>query len=163
MIASRAQDLVFYGKTVCGKTHLAIGLGMKTIDMGLGVRFHQTAELVPPAGQGQTRRHPRDDAQGHRPGRPDYTGRVRLRALRHRRGGACPDQIIAGSYERRSIIFTTNIESGKWGTVFADDKLAAAIIDRIVHHGRSFEFTGQSRRAGEALMFGRNAAGQPRK
>lgn len=126
---------MFYGKTVCGKTHLAIGLGMKTIDMGLGVRFHQTAELVPPAGQGQTRRHPRDDAQGHRPGRPDHTGRVRLRALRHRRGGACPDQIIAGSYERRSIIFTTNIESGKWGTVFADDKLAAAIW-RIVRCSR---------------------------
>lgn len=41
----RAQDLVFYGKTGRGKTHLAIGLGMKAIDMGLGVRFHQTAEL----------------------------------------------------------------------------------------------------------------------
>jgi hypothetical protein len=77
---------VFYGKTGRGKTHLSIGLGMKAIDMGLGVRFHQTAELVPPAGQGQTRRHPRDDAWGHRPGRPDHTGRVRLRALRHRRG-----------------------------------------------------------------------------
>ncbi len=42
----RAQDLVFYGKTGRGKTHLAIGLGMKAIDMGLGVRFHRTAELV---------------------------------------------------------------------------------------------------------------------
>lgn len=42
----RAQDLVFYGKTGRGKTHLAIGLGMKAIDMGLGVRFHQTAELA---------------------------------------------------------------------------------------------------------------------
>ncbi len=60
----RAQDLVFYGKTGRGKTHLAIGLGMKAIDMGLGVRFHRTAELVPPAGQGQTRRHARDDAPG---------------------------------------------------------------------------------------------------
>ena len=37
---------MFYGKTGRGKTHLAIGLGMKAIDMGLGVRFHQTAELV---------------------------------------------------------------------------------------------------------------------
>ena len=36
-------------------------------------------------------------------------------------------RIIAGSYERRGIIFTTNIESGEWGTIFADDKLAAAI------------------------------------
>ena len=65
----RAQDLVFYGKTGRGKTHLAIGLGMKAIDMGLGVRFHQTAELV-----------------------LHHTGRVRLRTLRHRRGApALPD------------------------------------------------------------------------
>ena len=48
-------------------------------------------------------------------------------------------RIIAGSYERRSIISATNIESGTWGTVFADDKLAAAIIDPIVHHGRLLE------------------------
>lgn len=64
-------------------------------------------------------------------------------------------QIIAGSYERRSIIFTTNIEFSKWGTIFADDKLAAAIIDRIVHHGRLIEFTGPSRRVSQALMFGK--------
>ena len=40
-------------------------------------------------------------------------------------------------------------------------KLAAAIIDRIVHHGRLLEFTGQSRRVSEALMFGRNTSAQP--
>nr|WP_277984992.1 ATP-binding protein [Bifidobacterium pseudolongum] len=42
--------------------------------------------------------------------------------------------------------------SGKWGTIFADDKLAAAIVDRIVHHGRLIEFHGPSRRMSEALM-----------
>ncbi|MCG2833236.1 ATP-binding protein, partial [Bifidobacterium longum] len=51
----------------------------------------------------------------------------------------------------------------KTHTVFADDKLAAAIIDRIVHHGRLLEFTGQSRRVSEALMFGRNTSAQPEK
>ena len=78
-------------------------------------------------------------------------------------GARLLSQIIAGSYERRSIISATNIESGKWGTVFADGKLAAATGDRIVHHGRLLEFTGQSRRAGEALMFGRNTSGHPEK
>ena len=39
------------------------------------------------------------------------------------------------------------------GTIFADDKLAAAIVDRIVHHGRLIEFHGPSRRMSEALMF----------
>ena len=43
-----------------------------------------------PARQGQTRREPRRDARGHRQGRPDHLGRVRLRAVRHRRGAPAP-------------------------------------------------------------------------
>ncbi len=68
----RAQDLVFYGKTGRGKTHLAIGLGMKAIDMGLGVRFHQTAELVL-SSKAKTRRHARDAGCT----RPNATARSR--------------------------------------------------------------------------------------
>ena len=47
-------------------------------------------------------------------------------------------QIIADSYERRSIIFTSNLEFGRWGDVFGDGDMAAAVIDRIdpprTHH-----------------------------
>ena len=39
--------------------------------------------------------------------------------------------------------------------VFGDDQMAAALIDRIVHHGRLIEFTGPSRRVSQALMFGK--------
>ena len=57
-------------------------------------------------------------------------------------------QIIAGSYERRSIIFTTNIDS-----VNGDDlrrrQTRRSVIGRIVHHGRLLEFTGPSRRVSE--------------
>ncbi|PKU93078.1 ATP-binding protein, partial [Bifidobacterium pseudolongum] len=60
--------------------------------------------------------------------------------------------IIAGAYERRSIIFTTNIEFGKWGTIFADANMAAALIDRTVHHGRIIRFQGGSYRSEHALM-----------
>ena len=61
-------------------------------------------------------------------------------------------QVVADCYERRSLVITTNIEFSKWGTVLADDKLASAMIDRIVHHGRLIEFTGPSRRMDAALM-----------
>ena len=64
-------------------------------------------------------------------------------------------QVISESYERRSIIFTTNIEFSKWGTVFADDKLAQAIVDRVVHHGRLIEYAGPSHRLENSLMLGR--------
>ena len=65
-------------------------------------------------------------------------------------------RVISDSYERRSVIFTTNVEFGRWGTVFADDKLAAAIVDRVVHHGRLVEFGGPSHRLGESLMLGKS-------
>ena len=65
-------------------------------------------------------------------------------------------QVMAATYETRSMIVTTNIEFGKWGTVLGDAHLATATVDRIMHHGRLVEFGGQSRRFEEALMMGRS-------
>ncbi len=65
-------------------------------------------------------------------------------------------QVISESCERRSVIFTTNVEFSRWGTVFADDKLAAAIVDRVVHHGRLVEFGGPSHRLEESLWLGQS-------
>ena len=56
-------------------------------------------------------------------------------------------QVISDSYER-SIVFTTNVEFNRWGTVFADDKLAAAIVDRVVHHGGLVEFGARATGSG---------------
>ena len=68
-----AQDLVFYDKTGRGKTYLAIGLGMRAVERGLNVRFHQTAELVLQLGKAK------------RDGNLDA-----MRAVRHRRGAPAP-------------------------------------------------------------------------
>ncbi len=67
-------------------------------------------------------------------------------------------QVVSACYESRSVIFTTNIEFSKRDTVLGDEKLAAAMIDRVVHHGRLVEFGGPSRRMDEALMLGKGAA-----
>ena len=65
-------------------------------------------------------------------------------------------QVVSDCYERRSLVITTNIEFGKWGTVLGDDKLAAAMIDRVVHHSRLVEFNGTSHRMDQALMLSGN-------
>ena len=152
--AAKAQDLVFYGKTGRGKTHLATALGMLAVERGRSVRFRQTAELVLQLGKAK-----RDGALDSLLGDLARADLIILDEFGYVPfdidGARLLYQIIAGSYERRSIIFTTNIEFSKWGTIFADDKLAAAIIDRIVHHGRLIEFTGPSRRVSQALMFGK--------
>lgn len=52
--------------------------------------------------------------------------------------------MIADGYEKRSLILTTNLEFSRWDSVFGDDTMAAAVIDRIVHHGRLLHFSGAS-------------------
>ncbi len=61
-------------------------------------------------------------------------------------------QVFADAYERQSVVITTNLEFSRWGSVFGDDQMAAAVIDRIVHHGRLVQFKGESYRVRHALM-----------
>ena len=51
-------------------------------------------------------------------------------------------------------MFTTNLEFSRWGAAFGDDQMAAAVIDRVVHHGRLLRFRGESYRVRHALMQG---------
>ena len=69
-----------------------------------------------------------------------------------REGAQLLFRVIADSYEQKSLILTTNLEFSKWGGVFTDDQMAAAMIDRLVHHGHLFLFDGKSYRMEHALM-----------
>lgn len=60
-------------------------------------------------------------------------------------------QIFADAYERQSVVITANLEFSRWGSVFGDDQMAA-VIDRIIHHGRLVQFRGESYRVRHALM-----------
>ena len=52
-------------------------------------------------------------------------------------------QVISGGYERQSAVITTNLGFSRWGQTFGDEQMAAAVIDRVVHHGRLLRFRGQ--------------------
>lgn len=66
-----------------------------------------------------------------------------------------PCQAVAKCRGARGESLATNTWLSRWGTVFAEDKLAAAMVGRVVHHGRLVEFGGPSRGLGESLMLGR--------
>lgn len=152
---SAAEDLVFFGQTGRGKTHMATALGIAAASAGYPVRFWQTAQLVLQLGKAKrdgTLDRLLADVGGARLLILDEFGYVPFDVD----GARLLFQVISESYERRSVIFTTNVEFSKWGTVFADDKLAAAIVDRVVHHGRLIEFGGPSHRLEESLMLGRS-------
>ena len=55
-------------------------------------------------------------------------------------------QLVASRYERASVIVTSNKQFGRWGEVFGDAVVAAAMIDRLVHHAEVVSLKGDSYR-----------------
>ena len=55
-------------------------------------------------------------------------------------------QLVARRYERGSTLITTNQLVTQWGTVFGDEVLAAAILDRLLHHSYTLMVQGESYR-----------------
>lgn len=55
-------------------------------------------------------------------------------------------QLVSSRYERASLIVTSNKPFGRWGEVFGDDVVAAAMIDRLVHHAEVITLKGDSYR-----------------
>lgn len=150
-----AEDLVFYGQTGRGKTRLAAALGIAATSAGHPVRFRQTAQPVPRLGKAKregTLDRPLADVAKARLLVLDEFGHVPFDVD----GARLLYQVISDGHERRSVTFTTNVEFSRWGTVFADDKLAAAIVDRVARHGRLVEFGGPSHRLEESLMLGKS-------
>jgi DNA replication protein DnaC len=55
-------------------------------------------------------------------------------------------QLVSSRYERASVIVTSNKPFGRWGEVFGDATVAAAMIDRLVHHATVVSLKGDSYR-----------------
>jgi DNA replication protein DnaC len=53
-------------------------------------------------------------------------------------------QLVSSRYERASLIVTSNKVFGRWGEVFGDDVVAAAMIDRLVHHAEVIALNDQA-------------------
>lgn len=154
-----AENLVLYGPSGRGKTHLAVALGILATNAGIPVRFYAAADLV----------YALSAARRMNTLEKLYAQIERQDVLILDEFGYIPFdgegsrllfQVISKCYEARSLIFTTNIEFSRWGAVLGDDKLAAATIDRVVHHGRLITFNGPNRRMENALMMQGGAKGK---
>ena len=60
-------------------------------------------------------------------------------------------QVISDCYERKSLIITSNLEFSQWNTVFGDNRLTAALVDRLIHHSHIVIFSGESYRLTQSI------------
>jgi len=153
----KKENLILYGNVGSGKTHLAIATGMAACDIGFRTRFWRTATLTNALSEAKRRgelSHFMKQFEKLDLLICDEWGYVPIDSD----GSKLLFQVVSECYERKSLIITTNLEFARWNDIFADVKITAALLDRIIHHSHLLDFTDrQSWRLADALMNRRDA------
>jgi DNA replication protein DnaC len=147
----RIEPIILVGNPGLGKTHIATGLALAACHQGLRVRFYNTAALV------------NDLIEAQRTGR---LTKFLNTALKHKLivldelgfipfsspGAQLMFQFCSTLYERVSLLVTTNLKFADWVQIFGDERLTAALLDRLTHKAHIVEFMGESYRFRERLQ-----------
>jgi DNA replication protein DnaC len=147
------ENLLILGPPGVGKTHLAVGLGLKAIEHGYRVLFTTAAAMIAKLTAAL--------AEGKLEERLKLFTVPRLLIIDEigylpidRTGANLFFQLISRRYERGPMILTSNQGFGAWGEVFGDRVIATAILDRILHHAITINVRGNSYRLKDKLKAG---------
>jgi len=142
---AKHETILLVGNPGLGKTHLAIGLGLAACRQGEKVRFWTAAALTNELLQAQS------ELRLHR----FIASALKQKLVVLDELGFIPfapneAQVLftfcSELYERVAMIVTTNLKFADWTQIFGEEKLTAALLDRLTHHAHILELIGESYR-----------------
>jgi DNA replication protein DnaC len=141
----QAENVLLLGPPGVGKTHVCIALGRAAIEAGHSVLFVTATALLTALAKAH--------AEGHFGDQLTFFAKPKLLIVDElgylpleRATANLFFQLVAKRYERGSILLTTNQQVTEWGHVFGDETIAAAILDRLLHHSHTLVIKGESYR-----------------
>jgi DNA replication protein DnaC len=142
---AQAENVLLFGPPGVGKTHVGIALGRAVIEAGHSVLFITATALLAALSKAH--------AEGHFGDQLTFFAKPKLLIVDElgylpleRTTAHLFFQLVAKRYERGSILLTTNQQVTEWGHVFGDETIAAAILDRLLHHSHTLVIKGESYR-----------------
>jgi DNA replication protein DnaC len=146
---NRRESVILLGGPGTGKTHIATGLAAAACQRGKKVRFFRVSELLTALLEAREER---------------VLGRLRGQLSRldvlvldefgyvpaSQTGAELLFDVISTSYEKTSVIVTTNLPFDRWTEVLGNERLVGATLDRLTHRCHLLEATGESYRLREA-------------
>lgn len=139
------KNIVFLGNSGVGKTHLSISIGIEAARRRVSTYFIKCQDLLESLKKSQLENRLESRLKHYAKYKLliiDELGYLPL----NRGDERLLFQLIDRRYENKSTIITTNLDFSEWSELFYDEKIAAAIIDRLLHHAIVVPITGKSYR-----------------
>lgn len=141
----KKENIVFYGNSGVGKTHLATAIGITAAQNRNSTYFIKCSELMDSLHKAQLEGKLYERIKkfcGYKLLIIDELGYLPI----SKEDSKLFFQLIDRRYEKNSTIITTNINFSMWDEIFGDPIIANAIIDRLLHHANIVTIKGKSYR-----------------